>query len=192
MALTPESFERLLNWLHSDPEEAGREFVRIRALLIRKFESQDCCSADRLADATVDRVAETLTPVMIEQWVGKKEKKFFRVAFYILLEDKKRLEVELPDDINVPNPDPNEHLDLERKLGCLEKCLQTLPPEKRELITRYYQGSKAEKIKNREDLTRELDVALPALRVKALRIRKDLKCCIQKCLGTPGRRRKAE
>lgn len=191
MALTPESFERLLNWLHPDREEAGREFVRIRALLIRKFESHDCCSADRLADATIDRVAETLTPEMIENWVGKKEKKFFRVAFYILLEDKKRLEVELPDDINVPNPDINEDLDLELKLGCLEKCLQTLPPEKRELITRYYQGSKAEKIKNRDDLARELKLQLPALRVKALRIRKDLKCCIQKCLWNAGRERKS-
>ena len=191
MALTPESFERLLNWLHPDSEEAGREFVRIRALLIRKFESHDGCSADRLADATIDRVAETLTPEMIENWVGKKEKKFFRVAFYILLEDKKRLEVELLDDINVPNPDINEDLDLELKLGCLEKCLQTLPPEKRELITRYYQGSKAEKIKNRDDLARELKLQLPALRVKALRIRKDLKFCIQKCLGNAGRARKS-
>ena len=192
MALTPESFERLLNWLHPDREVAGRELQRIRALLIRKFESHNSCSADRLADATIDRVAETLTPEMIENWVGKKDKKFFRVAFYILLEDKKRLEVELPDDINVPNPDRNEDDDLELKLACLEQCLQTLPQDKRNLITKYYQGTKAEKIKNRDDLARELKLALPALRVKALRIRKDLKCCIQKCLANTGRRRKAE
>ncbi len=191
MALTPQSFDRLLNWLHPDPEEAGQEFVRIRGLLIRKFEGHDRCSADRLADATVDRVAETLTPEMIENWVGKKEKKFFRVAFYILLEDKKQLEVELLDDVNVPNPDTGEDEDLELKLECLEKCLQTLPPDKREMITRYYQGSKAEKIKNRDDLARELNLQLPALRVKALRIRKDLKCCIQKCLANAGRARKS-
>lgn len=186
MALTPESFERLLNWLHPDREEAGREFVRIRALLIRKFEAHDCCSADRLADATIDRVADTLTPEMIENWVGKKEKKFFRVAYYILLEDKNRLEVELSDDFNVPSPDPSDDELLELKSGCLEKCLQTLPPDKRELITRYYQGTRAEKIRNREDLARERGLELSALRVKALRIRKELKCCIQKCLGMPG------
>lgn len=188
MALTSESFERLLNWLHSDREEAGREFVRIRALLIRKFEAHDCCSADKLADATIDRVADTLTPEMIEQWVGKKEKKFFRVAFYILLENKKRLEVELSDDFNVPNPDPNDDEDLELKLGCLEKCLQTLPLDKRKWITGYYEGSKATKKKKRGDLARELNLQLPALRVKALRTRKDLKHCIQKCLGKAGRK----
>lgn len=189
MALTSESLERLLNWLHPDPEEAGQELVRIRALLTRKFESHHCCSADRLADATVDRVAETLTPEMIENWVGKKEKKFFRVAYYILLEDKKRLEVGFSDDFNVPNPDRSEDEELELKLRCLEKCLETLPPDKRKLITRYYQGTKAEKIKNRDDLAREFKLALPALRVKALRIRKDLKSCIQKCLANTGRRR---
>lgn len=190
MDLTPESFERLLNWLHSDPEEAGREYERIRALLIRKFQLHDCSSADRLADATIDRVAKTLTPEMIENWVGKKDKKFFRVAYYILLEDKKRLEVELPDDFNVPNPDKDE--DPEPKSRCLEECLKTLSPDRRELINGYYQGTKAEKINNRGDLARKLDLPLTALRVRSLRIRKDLKCCIQKCLANTGRRRKTE
>jgi DNA-directed RNA polymerase specialized sigma24 family protein len=189
MDLTPESFKRLLNWLHSDPEEAGREYERIRALLIKKFQSHDCSAADELADTTIDRVAKTLTAEEIENWVGKKEKKFFRVAYYILLEHR-RLEVELHEDFNLPNPDKDE--DSEPMSRCLEECLQTLPPDKRTLITRYYQLSKAEKIKNREDLARERDLPLSALRVKSLRIRKDLKCCIQKCLANTGRRRKTE
>jgi hypothetical protein len=189
MDLTPESFERLLNWLHSDPEEAGREYERIRALLIRKFQAHDCSSADTFADATIDRVAKTLTPEMIEKWEGTKDKKFFRVAYYILLENK-HLEVELLEELNVPNPDKDE--ESEPKSRCLEKCLQTLSPDKCELITRYYEGSKAEKIKNRGDLARDLDLPLPALRVRSLRIRKDLKCCIQKCLANTARRRKTE
>ena len=185
-----ESFNRLLDWLHPDPEEAGREYERIHALLERKFQAHGCCSAD-LADETIDRVAETLTPEMIETWEGKKEKKFFRVAYYILLENKKkRLEVELHEDYNVSNPDVDE--DLEPKLRCLEKCLQTLSTDKRTLITRYYQGRKATKIKKRGELARELDLELPALRVTACRIRKDLKCCIQKCLANTGRWRKGE
>ncbi len=189
MDLTPESFERLLNWLHSDPEEAGREYERIRALLIRKFQLHDCSSADRLADATIDRVAKTLTPEMIEEWKGKKDKKFFRVAYYITLEDKNP-EVELPDDLNVPNPDKDE--DPEPMSRCLEECLKTLSPDRCELINRYYQGTRAEKIKNRGDLARKLNLPLTALRVRSLRIRKDLKCCIQKCLANTGRRRKTE
>lgn len=193
MALTPENFKRLLDWLHPDPEEAGREYERIRALLIRKIKSHDCHSApEQLADRTIDRVAETLTPEEIENWEGNKVKKFFRVAFYILLEDKKCLEVELSEEIDVPNPDNDEHEneDSGPKWRCLEKCLQTLSPYKRHLIIVYYQGSKATKIKNREVLAQELELTLPALRVKALRIRQDLKHCILKCLANTGRRRK--
>ena len=75
------SFQRLLDWLHSDPEEAGREYERIHALLVRMFQHQGCHSADQhLADETMDRVAKTLTPEMIATWEGKKDKKFFRVG----------------------------------------------------------------------------------------------------------------
>lgn len=194
MALTPENFKRLLDWLHPDPEEAGREYERIRALLIRKFKSHDCHSApEQLADRTIDRVAETLAPED-EKWEGNKVKKFFRVAYFILLEDKKCLEVELSEKIDVPDPhnEKEENEDSEPKWRCLEKCLQTLSSDKRNLIIMYYQGSKATKIKNREVLAQELELTLPALRVKALRIRKDLKRCILKCLANTERRRKTE
>jgi DNA-directed RNA polymerase specialized sigma24 family protein len=192
MALTPENFKRLIDWLHPDPEEAGREYERIRALLIRKFQAHNCSAAEQLADKTIDRVAKKLTPEVIKIWEGRKENLFFRVAFYILLEHKKGLEVELNEEIDRPNPDKEEDEDSEPKWRCLEKCLETLPSDKRNFIIRYYQGSKATKIKNREVFAQELDLTLPAMRVKALRIRKGLKSCILKCLANTGRRRKTE
>lgn len=195
MALTPDNFKRLLDWLHPDPDEAVREYERIRALLIRKFKAQDCgAAAEQLADKTIDRVAKKLTPEVIENWVGKKEKKFLKFAYYILLEHKKGLEVEWPEDMDVPNPvdDDDENEDSEATRKCLDKCLETLTPDTRNLIIRYYQGSKATKIKQREELARELGLTLPALRVKALRIRKWLKRCIQDCLANTRGSRKPE
>jgi len=183
MQLSPENFERLLNWLHPNREEAGQEYQRIRELLIKNFQAQGCSSPDRLADATIDRTAQVLTPEEIAEWVGRhKEKYFYRVGYYILLEerDKRFLEVQMPDEFDAVNPDEEE--DPEPKLNCLHQCLQLLSDAKRDLITRYYFGSKATKIRNREQLARELKLELPILRVRALRIRKELRVCLLKCL----------
>ena len=183
MDLSPENFERLLNWLHPNREEAGQEYQRIRTLLIKKFQAQGYAAADRLADTTIDRTAQILTPEEIAKWVGKhKEKYFYRVAFYILLEerDKGVPEVQMTEGLDAPNPDPDE--DIEPKWHCLHKCLEVLTADKRYLITRYYFGSKTTKIRNRGELARELNLDLPILRVRALRIRRDLRVCISKCL----------
>jgi hypothetical protein len=192
MDLTSDNFNRLLKWLHPNPEEAGREYERIRALLIRKFGNQGYASvAEMLADQTIDRVAKTLTAEMMETWVGKKEKYFYRVAYYILLEYIHRLvpEEELSDDLNVPNPDVDDEKEV--RAECLEKCLQQLDDAKKELIKTYYSGAKAVKIKNREELARKHNMKVAVLRVKALRIRRSLKTCIEKCLEEAHRGREA-
>ena len=180
--LTPENFELLLTWLHPDREEAGREYERIRVLLIRKFSSHACSSAETLADQTMDRVARTLTPEFVERWEGKQERYFYRVAFYILCEERAKgnKEDELPPDLIVVVIDNKD--ERERRLNCQDKCLMELPKDKRDLIIKYYGGDRATKIKNRDELARKLKVTLPVLRVKAHRIRRVLRTCIEKCL----------
>jgi len=184
MDLTPENFTRLLGWLDPNPEAAGQAYVRIRADLTRKFTSQRCKIPDKLADLTIDRVAAILTPAIIQNWKGEKERYFYRVAYYVLLESKahKIEEIELPPDLAVHLLHTDDDLELERELACLDKCVETLSSVKREIITKYYRGSKGIKIKNRKELARKLNLELPVLRVQALRIRKELKTCIEECL----------
>lgn len=184
MDLSPENFERLLNWLHPNREEAGRQYERIRGLLIKHFQSQGCSVPDKLADATMDRVARKLTPENIEKWVGEKTRKFYRVGYYILLEERDKAldEIQIPDGFEMRKPD--DEIELEPRSRCLEKCLGALSVDKRDLIVRYYRGRKASKIRNRERLARELNLNLPGLRVKALRIRRELKRCMERCLKT--------
>lgn len=184
MDLSPENFERFMNWLHPSRDEAGQKYQKIRALLIKKFQSQGCSTSETLADATIDRTAKTLTPEKIAKWVGEhKERYFYRVAYYILLEEKDKglLEMQMPDGFEATNPDEDE--DLEPKLSCLQTCLRGLTDDKRNLIEKYYRGRKAMKIRNREELARDLKLNLPGLRVRALRIRRDLKKCIERCLN---------
>lgn len=183
MDLTHENLIRLLGWLDPDPEAAGQEYVRIRADLAKKFTSQRCQSPDKLADITMDRVAEILTPETITNWRGQKIKYFYRVAYYVMLELCHNLpEVELSDDLVVVARDTYGDSDKEREFVCLDKCLGELTDDKRELITKYYRGKKAVKIKNRKALAKKLKLTLALLRVQALRIRKGLKICIRACL----------
>src|SRR6185295_14553508 len=69
------------------------------------------------------------------------------------------------------------------ELHCLEKCLQELSTAKRELIVKYYRGHKADRIKHRKELAQELNVSLPVLRVRAIRISEELRTCSYGCLS---------
>lgn len=184
MDLTSENFTRLLGWLDPNPEAAGQEYVRIKADLTRKFTSQRCMIPDKLADLTIDRVAAILTPAIIQNWKGEKERYFYRVAYYVLLESKahKIEEIELTSDLAVHFLHTDEDMEMERELACLDKCVEKLSSVKRQIITKYYRGNKGIKIQNRKELAQKLNLELPVLRVQALRIRKELKTCIEECL----------
>ena len=179
---SPENFERLMNWLHPNREEAGQEYQRIRTLLIKYFQAQNCSAPEKLADVTMDRVAQTLTEDVIANWVGEKERYCYRVGFYIVREDKarSRREMQLPDELDIPNPDAGKDVELE--LQCLEDCLQKQSAANRELIVKYYQGDLAVKIKRRVKLAQDMNFNLPRLRVRAHRIRRELRTCIEECL----------
>jgi hypothetical protein len=178
MDLTQESFDRLLTWLHPNREEAGRVYEKIRAGLVHKFQSRGCSLPDKLADQTIDRVARKLAEVA-ETYVGEREPYFRRIGYYILLEyfATNTEKIELSQDFPLPTP-----ADIEPEFACLEKCIKTLPPRKRELIEKYYQGDKAMKIRLRKELALSLDLELPVLRLQARRIRVVLKKCIVECL----------
>jgi DNA-directed RNA polymerase specialized sigma24 family protein len=181
MDLTPESFDRLLAWLHpSDREEAGKIYLTIRSGLVKKFASHGCPIPGRLADITVDRVAKKL-PEIIDGWEGDPERYFHRVAYYILLEywAKQHDEVELPDELPMDEEDEDETL--EPNLDCLEECMKSIPTGKQELIKEYYCGE-GPKIPRRKAMAERLGIELPALRVMVLRIKQSLKSCIEKCL----------
>ena len=182
MILSPDNFERLLNWLHPNRDEAGQEYQRIRTLLIRNFQARGSSVPDRLADATMDRAAERLTTEKIESWIGPKERYFLRVAYYILREDQQSLrEIPIPDGLDIRTPYEDE--DLEPKFHCLEKCLHKLTPVKRKLIVKYYRGERGSWKKNRAELARDLNLTLSALRIRAVHTILELRPCIEKCLS---------
>jgi DNA-directed RNA polymerase specialized sigma24 family protein len=60
--------------------------------------------------------------------------------------------------------------------------MSQLRARNRELVLRYYQDEKHEKISNRKLMARELGIGLAALRIRAHRIRSQLQKCVEACL----------
>lgn len=191
MELTQESFDRLLSWLHPVPDEAGNIYVKIRSGLIRNFTSHGCSVPDELADITIDRVAKKL-PAIIDTYVGERQPYFHRVAFYVLKEHMAKAveKVELPADL--PQVEPDDDEEIETYSHCLDRCMAQLPAAKQDLIRKYYRGDKGTKIRQRKELAASLNLGLAALRVKALRIRLELRRCTNQCLSALGQSNNAQ
>src|SRR5262249_5458704 len=66
----------------------------------------------------------------------------------------------------------------ERQLACLDRCLQGLRPEQRELVIEYYRDSRREKIERRQNLAKRLGITMNALAIRASRIRAILETCV--------------
>jgi RNA polymerase sigma factor (sigma-70 family) len=182
MELTPENFDLLLSWLHPDPDEAGRIYVKIRAGLVRNFARQGVPDPEEQADITIDRVAQKL-PEIIDNWKGEPERYFYRVAFWVLRESWARTIITEELDPDAPIPTPDKDNSKEIRSYCINECMARLKPAQRDLIEEYYGGDKGTRIRRRKELAARLNIEMSALRVKALRIRKCLKKCTKDCIA---------
>jgi hypothetical protein len=172
--MTPEEFDQLLAWLHSDRNLAGEKYVVIRRGLAQFFERRGCNDPDNLADETIDRVIKKL-PEIADQYTGEQAKYFYGVARHVYQEDLR------------PKPipsmlEPEDPILQEKKDRCRQKCLDKLPDEDRRLITDYYLKEKQERIEYRRKLAIQYGLTSNALTVKAFRIRSTLNRCLEECL----------
>ena len=182
-ALTPESFNRLLSWLHHDREQAGLKYEEIHVALIRRFRQLGCSDPEELANLTIDRVAEKL-PKIIDTYEGDPEPYFFSVAWYIYKECLRRpIILSLARlDFGDPETDSEDTSEKEMLDSCLRHCLDQQDKDSRDMILEYYRGDRQVKIQTRKALAERLGIELPNLRLKAQRVRSKLKKCILDCM----------
>jgi len=172
--LTQELFEDLLSWLDPDREIAAQKYEDLRRGLIKIFVSNGCHCVEDLADEAINRVAKKLNQIK-DTYQGDHSLYFYGVARNIVHEDRRRRPV--PAATPTCSSD-----DIEAEYECLERCLQQLTTENRELILQYYQEEKKVKIDHRRSLAERLGIAVNALRIRAYRIRNSLELCVRKCL----------
>jgi DNA-directed RNA polymerase specialized sigma24 family protein len=176
-ALTAEAFGRFLRWLSENDEVAVREYQSIRMKLVRYFVHKGCSDPDNLFDKTIDVVVGKIDTL------GEHSSPLaycFGVAKNIWRQDlRERKPASLEENITLPTyPDPQIH---EQELKCLERCMDRLSPDDRDVVVRYHQSQGHDKIETRRQLADGLG-GVNALRIRMCRIRRNLRLCVATCL----------
>jgi RNA polymerase sigma factor (sigma-70 family) len=181
--LTQSTFRQLLDWLDEGINSDGSRYLEIRRRLVIYFDRKNCLTPDELADETLNRVARRLEE---EGSISTDTPAHycFIVARFVLLEDLRRLpQKQLDDQLAAPSNSSEKQKEAERRLGCLERCMEALDSDERALINNYYQGELRAKIENRKRIAEKLGISINALSIRACRIRTRLENCMRKCLS---------
>ena len=178
--LTKDGFERLLDWLDADRDQAAQKYESIRIRLIKILQARGCHTAEELADETIDRVMKK-PDEFFDTYEGKPEAYFCAVARNVFYEFTRRPKsVELPPAIAFAEKNDE---DSDRHFDCLSSCLESLQRNKKEFIIDYYRFDKGAKIRHRTGIRKQLGITDKALRVRAFRIRRVLKECVSDCVN---------
>ena len=173
---TPEEFTKLLAWLNSDPDEAGRVFNHINQRLIKVFASRGCADAEALADEVTNRVAVRIDKV--KKSYDEPVRCFLGFVEHVYREHQR----EEQKILGHKEPERRSTDELEREDRCLEHCLEHLGKPDRELFVHYFQGEKRARIDRRKQMATELVVSINALRIRAHHLRKEMHRCLIACL----------
>ena len=190
-SLTPTALRQLLDWLDEGVESQGERYLEMRRRLVAYFDRRNRPAPDELADETLNRVARTLEE---SGGIGitPPARYCYVVARFILLEDLRRREhtyVRLDEPrccegalgLSASDVPDEAAVQRERRFACLDRCLEKLKPEQRELIVEYYRDTRREKIERRRALAERMGISMNALAVRACRIRDLLEECVGSC-----------
>jgi len=186
--LTQLAFSRLLEWLDDGVDSQGETYLEMRRRLVMYFDRRNRLSADELADETLNRIGRTLEKTTIT--IRPPARYCYVVAKFVLLEDfrRERQHVALDESrseasavgARLARVDDGMAL-TERRLECLDRCLDELKPEQRELVVDYYRDTRRQKIERRREIAKRLGISMNALGIRACRIRSQLETCVESC-----------
>jgi DNA-directed RNA polymerase specialized sigma24 family protein len=185
------AFGRLLAWLDDGVDSHGETYLEIRRRLVLYFERRNRLSADDLADETLNRIGKTLEK---DGAIATRPpaRYCYVVARFVLLEDIRRDQVHVPLDdrraaapvgraVGRPAGSDDEIAVREQRFECLDRCLQALKPDQRELVVEYYRDTGRQKVDRRRNLAARMGITMNALGIRAWRIRSALEACMESC-----------
>lgn len=179
------ALDRLLAALAGDRQEAGEKYLLLCKSLVRYFEVRGISNSDTAADEVINRLARKLES---GEKLENANTYALGIARLVTLELRKSPEQKTSNELPEVSVSPieEEKSKGDQELSCLDKCLNELKPEKKELIKGYYQGERREKIENRRKMAKDLGLPQNALRSRAVRLRTRLESCIKKCMQIRG------
>ena len=174
-----DDFDQLLLWLSPDREEAGAKYEQIRRSLHDYFRRRDVADPLTMADEVIVRVTKKVREIA-PGYVGNPAAYFFAVAHKVRLEShRKPAETELYSNIQ-PTNDVASAEYKEWLLRGLEDCWQLLSSREQRILYCYYVENPPLRLsETRDQLARELNMALNALRVMTHRLKQRVKDCIE-------------
>jgi hypothetical protein len=175
--MTLDNFDKMLSWLDIDRQKAVEKYQKIRGRIIKIYTNRGCPFADEIADRADVVVCRKIRETVAKWREGDDPAlHFYAVAKRVYQESvRPRPTRPLP-----PSPDPSA--DKERRHACLEECLGKLKEQQRDLILRFHEGEKQIRIENRKKLAGGLGINTKALSLRAFRIHRELRECIDRCL----------
>ncbi|MBI4906330.1 MAG: sigma-70 family RNA polymerase sigma factor [Acidobacteria bacterium] len=181
--VTREDFERLLDCLAAERDVASERYSRLRETLIDYFTFERCPFPEDHADEVMMRVARRLSQGERIERVPAFMLGVARVLAKEVVSRAQRAEAKLREFARIAAPDSASS---EVPLVCLDRCLDQLPPESRELILEYYGGEPDRRIATRKSMAKRYGIDGVALRNRALRVRQKLESCVGQCLRNGG------
>jgi DNA-directed RNA polymerase specialized sigma24 family protein len=188
--LTQIAFARLLEWLDDGTDSQGQTYLEMRRRLVSYFDRRNRPFADELADETFNRIGKTLET---DGAIATKPpaRYCYVIARFVLLEDIRRGSRTVAVDEGrtaaviergLMNSGVSEEVLLrEKRLTCLDRCLQELKPAQRDLAIEYYRDAKRQRIDRRRGIAERLGITMNALGIRASRIRSALETCMNAC-----------
>ncbi len=180
--LNQDAFEQLLRVLDVERESAGRKYEDLRHVLVRFFECRGTAFPEELADETLDRIARKIVAGEQIRDVNHYSLGVARLVVLEAFKRKEKAERTINEFSRTSGPTTEDIVEIEKAEGCLRRCLDRLPRENRELVMDYYQGSEGGKASGRKSLAVRLGLTSGNLRMRVLRLRKNLEECVKKCL----------
>lgn len=161
-------------------------FERMRSRLIRMFARRGCSIPEDLADETLARATARFLDVG-RTHVGNPAHFVYGVARHVYMEYSRRphtvpYESQEKDVVESTRPADGALAREERRHACLDSCIERLDVADRHLIRQYYLHDKGAGIAWRRSLADELHVGVNALRIRACRIRQNLRGCVADCV----------
>ena len=179
------SFDKLLNLLDPDRDQAGLKYESLRQRLIKFFEWRNCEMSEELADEVFDRVLRKITEGEEIQNVTAYSATIAQFVFKEYLRTNQRQNQLIEDAPEIQNIKAKE-ADVEdenssRRFSCFDKCLKEFSDENRKFIIAYYDTDERTMIASRKRLAEEMNASINTLRIKACRLKGKLENCTFEC-----------
>ncbi len=175
------AFDKLLEAFAENRDKAAENYLLLCKNLLRYFEVRGINHSQSAVDEVINRLAKKLES---GEQINNINTYALGVARLLTLELHKSPERKMSNDLPELSVSPikEEKTKHEIELERLDKCLDELTPENRELIKNYYQGERREKIENRKRMAERMGIPQNALRSRAVRLRQKLKIQIEESM----------